>query len=399
MDIHEYQAKEILSEFGVPVPRGGLAYSPEQAAYRAREIGGERWVVKAQIHAGGRGKAGGIKLCRDEHQVWDAADELLGKRLVTHQTGPRGKVVYRLYVEAATEIAKEFYLGLVLDRKSERLMVVASSAGGMEIEDISHERPETLIRLSVDPAVGMQPFQAREIAFDLGFEAKQVAKVVETLLGCYRAFRELDATMVEINPLVLTADGQLLALDAKMSFDDNALFRRPHISELRDKSQEDPRETRATDRGLSYVGLDGSIGCIINGAGLAMATMDMIKHAGGEPANFLDIGGGATPERVAKAFNLVLSDERVEAILVNIFAGINRCDWVAQGIVQALQKVEMKVPLVVRLAGTHVEEGRRILETSGFPIIAADNLADAAEKVVAAWQRSQSARTVMRAAS
>jgi malate-CoA ligase subunit beta len=399
MDIHEYQAKEILSEFGVPVPRGGLAYSPEQAAYRAREIGGERWVVKAQIHAGGRGKAGGIKLCRDEHQVWDAADELLGKRLVTHQTGPRGKVVYRLYVEAATEIAKEFYLGLVLDRKSERLMVVASSAGGMEIEDISHDRPETLIRLSVDPAVGMQPFQAREIAFDLGFEAKQVAKVVETLLGCYRAFREMDATMVEINPLVLTADGQLLALDAKMSFDDNALFRRPHISELRDKSQEDPRETRATDRGLSYVGLDGSIGCIINGAGLAMATMDMIKHAGGEPANFLDIGGGATPERVAKAFNLVLSDERVEAILVNIFAGINRCDWVAQGIVQALQKIEMKVPLVVRLAGTHVEEGRRILEASSFPIIAADSLADAADKVVAAWQRSQSEKIPLRAAS
>jgi malate-CoA ligase subunit beta len=399
MDIHEYQAKELLSEFGVPVPRGGLAYSPEQAAYRAREIGGERWVVKAQVHAGGRGKAGGIKLCADEHQVWDAADELLGKRLVTHQTGPRGKVVYRLYVEAATEIAKEFYLGLVLDRKSERLMVVASSAGGMEIEDISHQRPETLIRLSVDPAVGMQPFQAREIAFELGFEAKQVAKVVETLLGCYRAFRELDATMVEINPLVLTADGQLLALDAKMSFDDNALFRRPQVSELRDKSQEDPRETRATDRGLSYVGLDGSIGCIINGAGLAMATMDMIKHAGGEPANFLDIGGGATPERVAKAFALVLSDERVEAILVNIFAGINRCDWVAQGIIQALQKVEMKVPLVVRLAGTHVEEGRRILEASSFPIIAADSLADAAEKVVAAWQRNQSARIPLRAAS
>jgi succinyl-CoA synthetase beta subunit len=399
MDIHEYQAKELLSEFGVPVPRGGLAYSPEQAAYRAREIGGERWVVKAQVHAGGRGKAGGIKLCADEHQVWDAADELLGKRLVTHQTGPRGKVVYRLYVEAATEIAKEFYLGLVLDRKSERLMVVASSAGGMEIEDISHQRPETLIRLSVDPAVGMQPFQAREIAFELGFEARQVAKVVETLLGCYRAFRELDATMVEINPLVLTADGQLLALDAKMSFDDNALFRRPQVSELRDKSQEDPRETRATDRGLSYVGLDGSIGCIINGAGLAMATMDMIKHAGGEPANFLDIGGGATPERVAKAFALVLSDERVEAILVNIFAGINRCDWVAQGIIQALQKVEMKVPLVVRLAGTHVEEGRRILEASSFPIIAADSLADAAEKVVAAWQRNQSARVPLRAAS
>ncbi|MGE0118906.1 MAG: malate--CoA ligase subunit beta [Dongiaceae bacterium] len=399
MDIHEYQAKELLSEFGVPVPRGGLAYSPEQAAYRAREIGGERWVVKAQIHAGGRGKAGGIKLCRDEHQVWDAADALLGKRLVTHQTGPRGKVVYRLYVEAATEIAREFYLGLVLDRKSERVMVVASAAGGMEIEEISRDKPETLIRLAVDPAVGMQPFQARELAFALGFESGQVAKAVETLLGCYRAFRELDATMVEINPLVLAADGRLLALDAKMSFDDNALFRRPHISELRDKSQEDPRETRATDRGLSYVGLDGSIGCIINGAGLAMATMDMIKHAGGEPANFLDIGGGATPERVAKAFALVLSDERVEAILVNIFAGINRCDWVAQGIVQALQKVEMTVPLVVRLAGTHVEEGRRILEASPFPIIAADSLADAAGKAVAAWRNSQPAKPLLRAAS
>jgi succinyl-CoA synthetase beta subunit len=399
MDIHEYQAKEILSAFGVPVPRGGLAYSPEQAAYRAREIGGDRWVVKAQVHTGGRGKAGGIKLCRDEHEVWDAADALLGKRLVTQQSGPRGKGVYRLYVEAATEIAREFYLGLVLDRRSERIMVVASAAGGMEIEDISRERPDSLIRVSVDPAVGMQPFQAREIAFALGFEAGQVAKAVETLLGCYRAFRELDATMVEINPLALTADGQLLALDAKMSFDDNALFRRPQVSELRDKSQEDPRETRATDRGLSYVGLDGSIGCIINGAGLAMATMDMIKHAGGEPANFLDIGGGATPERVAKAFNLVLSDERVEAILVNIFAGINRCDWVAQGIVQALQKVEMKVPLVVRLAGTHVEEGRRILRDSRFPIIAADTLADAAAEVVAAWRQSQRNVPPLRAAS
>jgi len=388
MDIHEYQAKEILSEFGVPIPRGGLSYSPEQAAYRAREIGGVRWVVKAQIHAGGRGKAGAVRLCHSENEVWDAADALLGKRIVTHQTGPQGKVVYRLYVEAATEIDKEFYLGFVLDRKSERVMVVASSAGGMEIEDISREKPDSLIRVSVDPAVGMQPFQAREIAFALGLGASQIAKAVEILLGCYRAFCELDATMVEINPLVLTVEGALLALDAKMSFDDSALFRRPQVSELRDKSQEDPRETRAADRGLSYVGLDGSIGCIINGAGLAMATMDMIKHAGGEPANFLDIGGGASPERVTKAFNLVLSDERVEALLVNIFAGINRCDWVAQGIVQALQKIEMKVPLVVRLAGTHVEEGRHILETSGFPIIAADSLADAANKVVDAWRRS-----------
>jgi malate-CoA ligase subunit beta len=389
MDIHEYQAKELLARFGVPVPRGGLAYSPEQAAYRTREIGGERWVVKAQIHAGGRGKAGGVRLCRDEEELIEAAEALIGKRLVTPQTGPRGKLVNRLYVEAASEVAREFYLGLVLDRLSERIMVVASAAGGMEIEEISAHHPQSLIRLSVDPAVGMQPFHAREIAFGLGLDASHIVQAVETILGCYRAFRDLDATMVEINPLVTTADGSLLALDAKMSFDDNALFRRPAISELRDKSQEDPRETRATDRGLSYVGLDGNIGCIINGAGLAMATMDMIKHAGGEPANFLDIGGGATPERVAKAFSLVLSDARVEAMLVNIFAGINRCDWVARGIVQALQKIEMRVPLVVRLAGTHVEEGREILEESGFPIIAAESLAEAAEKVVAVWRQTK----------
>ncbi len=393
MDIHEYQAKEILAEFGVPVPRGGVAYSPEQAAYRAREIGGERWVVKAQIHAGGRGKVGGIRLCRDEHEVWDAADALLGKRLVTYQTGAKGKLVHRLYVEAATEVAHEFYLGFVLDRKAERVVLVASSAGGMEIEEITRERPDSLIRVSIDPAVGMQPFQAREVALALGLDAAHMAPAVELILGCYRAFRELDATMVEINPLVATREGGLVALDAKMSFDDNALFRRPHVSELRDKSQEDPRESRAADRGLSYVGLNGSIGCIINGAGLAMATMDVIKQFGGEPANFLDIGGGATPERVAKAFALVLSDENVEAILVNIFAGINRCDWVAKGIVQALQKMDVTVPLVVRLAGTSVEEGRKILAESGFPITTATSLADAAAKVVAAWREHTAYRT------
>jgi malate-CoA ligase subunit beta len=393
MDIHEYQAKELLSEFGVPVPRGGVAYSPEQAAYRAREIGGSAWVVKAQVHAGGRGKAGGIRLCRDEHQVWDAADALLGKRLVTHQTDARGKLIHRLYVEAGTEVAREFYLGFVLDRKAERVALVASSAGGMEIEEITRERPDSLIRLSIDPAIGMQPFQAREIAFALGFEAGQVAVAVETILGCYRALRELDATMVEINPLVVTREGRLVALDAKMSFDDNALFRRPRISELRDKSQEDPRESRAADRGLSYVGLSGSIGCIINGAGLAMATMDVIKQAGGEPANFLDIGGGATPERVAKAFSLVLSDENVEAILVNIFAGINRCDWVASGIVQAMQKFDVTVPVVVRLAGTSVAEGKEILKASGLPVVAADSLADAADKAVAAWRQAAGARS------
>ncbi len=399
MEIHEYQAKEILAQFNVPVPPGGLAYSPEQAAYRAREISGDKWVVKAQIHSGARGKAGGIQLCRNEHEVWDAANALLGKRLVTEQTGPRGKFVYRLYVESACDIEREFYLGFVLDRATERVMVVASAAGGMEIEEISRDQPDSIIRVSVEPAVGMQAFQAREIAFALGLESRQVAQAIDTILGCYRAFRDLDATMVEVNPLAVTAEGRLLALDAKMSFDDNALFRRPNISELRDKSQEDPRETRAADRGLSYVGLDGQIGCIINGAGLAMATMDMIKHAGGEPANFLDIGGGATPERVTKAFNLVLSDEGVEAILVNIFAGINRCDWVAAGVVQALAKIDLTVPLVVRLAGTNVEEGRRILDQSGFPIVTAETLAEAAERVVAAWRASKAATKPKGAAS
>jgi malate-CoA ligase subunit beta len=388
MDIHEYQAKELLAGFGVPIPRGGLAYSPEQATYRAREIGGDAWVVKAQIHSGARGKAGGIRFCRDHDELWDAASDLLGSRLVTHQTGPQGKVVYRLYVEEASAIEREIYLGLVLDRKAERVIVIASGSGGMEIEEIAASAPETIIRETVEPAVGMQAFQAREIAFALGLAPGQIQPAVETILGCYRAFRELDATMVEINPLAVTADGSILALDAKMAFDDNALFRRPQISELRDKSQEDSRESRAADRGLSYVGLDGNIGCIINGAGLAMATMDMIKHAGGEPANFLDIGGGATPDRVTKAFNLVLSDEAVEAILVNIFAGINRCDWVAQGVVQAIEQIDLRVPLVVRLAGTNVEEGRRILEESGLPIITAETLADAAEKVVAAWQNA-----------
>ncbi len=386
MDIHEYQAKEILERFGVAVPPGGLAYSPEQAAYRARDIGGSKWIVKAQIHSGGRGKAGGVKLCSSEHQVEEAADALFGKRLITHQTGPSGKTVYRVYVEGAVAIKREIYLGLVLDRKSERVMVVASSAGGMEIEEIAQSAPKSIIRSVVEPAVGMPAFQAREIAFGLGLEPALTQQAVTTILGCYKAFEELDATMVEINPLVVTEDNRLIALDAKMTFDDNALFRLPHIAELRDKSQEDARETRANDRGLSYVGLDGQIGCIVNGAGLAMATMDMIKAAGGEPANFLDIGGGATPERVAKAFRLVTSDENVRAILVNIFAGINRCDWVAEGIVMALTKSPVHLPVVVRLAGTHVEEGRKILARSGLPIIRAATLAEAANRAVAAWR-------------
>ncbi len=386
MDIHEYQAKEILADFGVPIPRGGLAYSPEQAAYRATEIGGDRWVVKAQIHSGARGKAGGIRICENDREIRSAASELLGARLVTAQTGSRGKVAYRLYVEAAVNVARECYLGFVLDRRQERVMIVASAAGGMEVEEIAAKRPESIIRTSVEPAVGMQAFQAREIAFGLGLDPTLVSEASKLMLGCYRAFRDCDATMVEINPLVVTQEGRLLALDAKLAFDDNALFRRPNISELRDKSQEDPREMQAADRGLSYVGLEGQIGCIINGAGLAMATMDMIKHAGGEPANFLDIGGGASPERVSKAFRLVLSDAAVEAILVNIFAGINRCDWVAEGVVQAVRELRPAVPIVVRLAGTNVEEGKRILEGSELDILRADTLAEAAERAVQAWR-------------
>ncbi|OED50105.1 malate--CoA ligase subunit beta [Leisingera sp. S232] len=397
MDIHEYQAKEVLSNFGVTVPPGALAYSPEQAAYRARELGGDKWIVKAQVHAGGRGKAGGVKLCNSEAEIYEATENLFGKKLVTHQTGPEGKGIYRVYVEGAVQIAREIYLGFVLDRSSQRVMIVASSEGGMEIEEISAERPESIVRSIVEPAVGLQDFQAREIAFQLGIEPAMTQQMVRTLKGCYQAFSELDATMVEINPLVVTSDNRVIALDAKMTFDDNALFRHPQIAELRDKSQEDPREARAADRGLSYVGLEGNIGCIVNGAGLAMATMDTIKLAGGEPANFLDIGGGATPERVAKAFRLVMSDSNVQAVLVNIFAGINRCDWVAEGVCQALKEVDVDVPVVVRLAGTNVEEGQKILAQSGLPLIRATSLIEAAERAVGAWKNDLDQNTRVRA--
>lgn len=397
MDIHEYQAKELLSNFGVSIPTGALAYSPEQAAYRAREMGGERWVVKAQVHAGGRGKAGGVKVCESDTEIQSATEDMFGRKLITHQTGPEGKGIYRVYVEAAVPIETEIYVGFVLDRTSQRVMIVASAEGGMEIEDISASRPDSIVRATVEPAVGLQDFQCREIAFALGIEASLTQQMVRTLQGCYRAFTELDATMVEINPLVITGDNRVMALDAKMAFDDNALFRHPQVAELRDKSQEDARECRAADRGLSYIGLDGNIGCIVNGAGLAMATMDTIKLAGGEPANFLDIGGGATPERVAKAFRLVLSDKNVQAILVNIFAGINRCDWVAQGVVQALQEVQVDVPVIVRLAGTNVEEGQKILAQSGLPLIRASTLMEAAERAVSAWQSDQTITPKMRA--
>ena len=384
MDIHEYQAKGLLAEFGVAIPRGGLAYSPEQASYRAHELGGECWVVKAQAHTGARGKAGGVVVCDSEQQVAEVAQKLLGRRLVTEQTGPAGKGVYRLYIEEATDIDSEYYFGILLDRAREQVVLVASAEGGVEIEQLAAERPEAISRVYVEPAVGLQPFQAREVAFALGVPASAMQRAVKLIYSAYRAFRDRDATMVEINPLVLTGSGRILALDAKMSFDDNALFRHPDVAELRDKSQEDPREMQAADRGLSYVGLDGDIGCIINGAGLAMATMDMIEHAGGAPANLLDIGGGASPERVAKAFRLVLSDAKVRTVLVNIFAGINRCDWVAEGVVQALQTLDVPVPVVVRLSGTNAEQGRRILDQADLQVITANTLAEAAAKAVAA---------------
>jgi malate-CoA ligase subunit beta len=384
MDIHEYQAKELLSGYGVKIAEGGLAYSPEESVQRAREIGGHLWVVKAQIHSGARGKAGGIKVCKTHDEVEAAAEALLGKKLVTHQTGAAGKVCNRLYIEAGTNIAKELYFCFLVDRVSERIVMVGSQDGGMDIEEIAETKPDSIKKIYIEPAVGLQDFQAREMAFALGLDSELISHAVKTMKGCYRALRDLDANMLEINPLVITGSGELIALDAKMGFDENALFRRQKIAELRDKTQEDPRETAAADRGLSYVGLDGDIGCMINGAGLAMATMDMIKLAGGEPANFLDVGGGASAERTEKAFRLVLADENVKAMLVNIFAGINRCDWIAEGVVQAVKKIDMKVPLIVRLSGTNVEEGRRIIAESGLPIITAETLAEAAEKAVAA---------------
>lgn len=384
MNIHEYQAKEILAGYGVKIAEGGLAYSPEDAVLRAREIGGNVWAVKAQIHSGARGKAGGVKICSTLEEVELAAEAMLGKRMVTHQTGPAGKVCLRLYVEAGTDIAKELYFSFLVDRSHERIVMVGSAQGGMEIEDLAENNPDAIKKIYIDPAVGLLDFQAREMAFALGLDATQISHAVRLISGCYRAVRDLDANMLEINPLVVTKGGELVTLDAKMGFDDNALFRRQKIAELRDKTQEDSREMAAADRGLSYVGLDGDIGCMINGAGLAMATMDMIKLAGGEPANFLDVGGGASPERTEKAFRLVLADEGVKAMLVNIFAGINRCDWIAEGVVHAVRKIDMKIPLIVRLSGTNVEQGRKIIADSGLPIITATTLAEAAEKAVLA---------------
>ena len=384
MNIHEYQAKQILSKFNVPIPKGLVADSAEAAQSSANELGGDLWVVKAQIHSGARGKAGGIIVCKNEQDVSDATNKLLGKTLVTHQTGPEGKTVHKVYIEEGTDIKKEFYLGLVFDRSSESIMVIASSEGGMSIEEIAEEKPESIVRTKVEASVGLQAFQAREIAFGLGLEGKAINRCAQAILGTYQAFCSSEATMAEINPLVLTGDDQILALDCKMTIDDNALFRNSNLLELKDETQEDPKETYAAEQGLNYIPLDGDIGNIINGAGLAMASMDMIQLAGGQPANFLDVGGGATPEKFVKAFKLISGDSNVKVILINIFAGINRCDWVAQGIVDALAQINIEQPLVIRLAGTNVDEGIKILKDSKIEYIEASTLEDAANKAVKA---------------
>ena len=382
MNIHEYQAKELLAKFGVPVPQGGVAYTAAEAVGVARRLGGKLWVVKAQIHAGGRGKAGGVKLVRSEDEVAAAAKGLIGKALVTHQTGPEGRQVKRVYVEAGCDIARELYLALSIDRAIGRITLIGAGEGGVEIEELAERAPDKILRVAIDPAAGLSPFYARRLAFGLGLTGGQVRALGEFASALYRALTELDASLVEINPLVVTGGGALLALDAKMGFDDNALFRHPEIEALRDEDEEDPIELEAGKHALNYVKLDGNIGCMVNGAGLAMATMDIIKLYGGSPANFLDVGGGATRERVMIAFKLILSDPNVEAILVNIFGGIMRCDVIAEGIVAAAREVNLHVPLVVRLEGTNVELGRKLLGQSGLPLIAAENFEDAAKKVV-----------------
>ena len=388
MNIHEYQAKKLLAQYGVPVPRGGVAHSATGAIYQANELGGDKWIVKAQVHSGARGKAGGVKLCKSPKEISQFCDKFLGNNLVTNQTGPEGKMVSSIYVEEASDILKELYFSIVLDRASQKVTLVVSTEGGMDIEQVAEEMPEKINKIRIDPSVGMQPFQARQLVFTLGLPNEAIGSASRAVMKCYRAFRDTDANLLEINPLVLTSGNKVLALDAKMSFDANALYRRPEIFEFHDKTQQDIREINAAEHDLNYIGLEGNIGCLINGAGLAMATMDMIQHAGGEPANFLDIGGGASAQRVATSIELVLSDDNVEAILVNIFAGINRCDWVAQGIVDLLNKRDVDVPLVVRLSGTNVEKGQKILRDSGKKVITAETLSDAAHTVVAEWKKS-----------
>jgi succinyl-CoA synthetase beta subunit len=383
MNLHEYQAKEVFRSYGIPVPAGRVAANAEEAVAAARELGGSVWVVKAQVHAGGRGKAGGVKLARDVEAVRSAAGEMLGKRLVTAQTGPEGLPVGHVYVESGSEIAREMYLSLTLNREKGRVALIASAAGGMDIEEVAHKTPEKILSVTVQPAAGLQPHQARELAFGLGLEGAQVAEFVALAAALYRLYMEKDLNLVEVNPLIVTKSGKLVALDAKLNVDPNALFRHPELAQLRDATQEDPMERRAAEHDLNYVSLDGNIACMVNGAGLAMATMDLIKLHGGQPANFLDVGGGATSERVTAAFELILSNPKVRAVLVNIFGGIVRCDLIADGIINAVHKVGVKVPVVVRLEGTNAEQARAALAKSGLAITPAADLTDAARKVVA----------------
>lgn len=384
MNIHEYQAKQVLGSFGVPVPRGFVAFSADEAVAAAEKLGGPVWVVKAQIHAGGRGKGGGVKVVSSIDEVRAEATRMLGMTLVTHQTGPEGKEVGRVYIEEGSDIARELYLSALVDRATSRISFIASTEGGMDIEEVAEKTPEKILTISVDPASGISGHHGRQIAFALGLEGEQVKQAKALIGNLYKAFVEKDMSLLEINPLVVTGAGDLICLDAKMNFDSNALYRQKDIVELRDLAEEDPAEIEASKYDLSYIKLDGKIGCMVNGAGLAMATMDIIKLYGSEPANFLDVGGGATREKVTEAFKIILSDTNVEGILVNIFGGIMRCDIIAEGVVAAAKELSLDVPLVVRLEGTNVDEGKEIMANSGLPIIAADDLNDAAEKIVAA---------------
>jgi len=384
MNLHEYQAKQLFAEYGIPVSRGIPARSAEDAAKAAEEIGGSSWVVKAQVHAGGRGKAGGVKLTDSPDKVREAAAKMLGQTLVTHQTGPEGLPINIVYVETGSAIERELYLSLLVDRSRERIVVMASAAGGMDIEEVAAKTPEKIVTVAVHPAAGLQPYQARQVAFALELSGEQIGQFTKLLLNLYRLFVERDCGLLEVNPLIVNGEGKLHALDAKIGIEENALFRQSRLMEWRDPSQEDEMENRASAHGLNYVSLDGEIACMVNGAGLAMATMDLIKLHGGAPANFLDVGGGATAERVAEAFKLILSNENVKAILVNIFGGIVRCDLIAEGIIQAVKEVGVKVPVVVRLEGTNVDRGRELLQNSDVDVIAAEDLTDAAKKAVAA---------------
>jgi len=385
MNIHEYQAKEIFRKYGVPTPRGGVAFSGPEARKVAEELGGDLWVVKAQIHAGGRGKAGGVKLAKSLDEVEKIAEEMLGMTLVTHQTGPEGKVVKKVYIEEGADIKAEYYLGMVLDRALEMPVMMASTEGGMEIEEVAAKTPEKIIKVAIDPTIGFQPFHARKLAFGLGLGKEEQKEFIKFAKALYNVYMDNDAELIEINPLIKTGEGKFLALDAKMGFDDNALYRHPDIAEMRDLDEEEPTEVEAKKYGLSYIKLDGNVGCMVNGAGLAMATMDIIKHEGGEPANFLDVGGGANPDTVAKGFEIILSDPNVKSIFVNIFGGIVRCDRIANGILQATEKVEVNVPVIVRLDGTNAKEAAEILRNANIKnIIPATDLKDGAKKAVAA---------------